>query len=140
MLIYADDILLLSPSLSSLQLLVDLCCKELSFLDMEINYKKSVCMRIGSRFHVECSQIITSSGHILNWVQHLRYLGAYIESASLFKCDFSVRKKSFYRACNSKLGRVGRNASPEVIIELIKKKCLSSLLYGSEVLPVSSSG
>jgi hypothetical protein len=82
-LIYADDILLLAPSLSSLQLLVDLCCKELSTLDMEVNYRKSVCMRIGPRFNVECTQVITSHGHILNWVHQFRYLGVFIESASV---------------------------------------------------------
>jgi hypothetical protein len=120
-LIYADDILLLAPSLSSLQLLVDLCCKELSTLDMEVNYRKSVCMRIGPRFNVECTQVITSHGHILNWVHQFRYLGVFIESASVFKCDFGDRKKYFYRSFNSIFGRVGRYASPEVIIELVKK-------------------
>ena len=35
--------------------------------------------------------------------------------------------------------RIGRNASAEVIIELVKKKCLPLLLYASEVLPFNSS-
>ena len=107
---------------------------------MEVNYKKSVCLRIGFRFNYECSPVITCDGHILNWVQQFRYLGVFIDSASLFRCDFSDRKKAFYRSFNSIFGRVGRNASPEVIIELVKKKCLSLLLYASEVLPFSSSG
>ena len=38
-LLYADDILLLTPSASSLQLLLGLCVKELEYLDMTINVK-----------------------------------------------------------------------------------------------------
>ena len=54
-LIYADDILLLAPTVSALQLLVDLCCKELTFLEMEVNHKKSMCMRIGRRHNQKCA-------------------------------------------------------------------------------------
>jgi hypothetical protein len=60
--------------------------------------------------------------------------------ASIFKCDFVDRKKYFYRSFNSIFGRVGRYASPEVIIDLVKKKCLALPLYASEVLPFNSSG
>ena len=137
-LIYADDILLLAPSVSSLQLLVNLCCTELSYLSLEINYKKSVCMRFGPRFNSECACITTRDGHVLNWVQQCRYLGVEIVSSSVFKCDLGDRKKSFYRSFNSIFGRIGRIASAEVVIELLKKKCLPLLLYACEVLPLNS--
>ena len=39
-LLYADDILLLAPSVSSLQLLLDVCERQLEWLDMSINSKK----------------------------------------------------------------------------------------------------
>ena len=39
-LLYADDILLVAPSVSSLQLLLHLCEKELDWLDLSINVKK----------------------------------------------------------------------------------------------------
>ena len=138
-LIYADDILLLAPTVNSLQLLVDLCCKELSFLDMQINFKKSVCMRIGPRFKYDCAKIVVSGNHELCWVQHCRYLGVDIESASVFKCSFSERKKAFYRSFNCIFGKISRNASAEVIMELVRKKCISLLFYASEVLPFNSS-
>jgi len=44
---YADDILLLSPSITALQDLLHVCENVLNFLDLYINPKKSVCMRIG---------------------------------------------------------------------------------------------
>jgi len=46
-------------------------------------------------------------------------------------------KRSFYRAVNGIFGRIGRMASEEVILELIKTKCLPILLYGLEVCPLS---
>jgi len=47
-LLYADDIVLLAPSVHLLQLLLNTCEDELSFLDMRLNNKKSACIRIVS--------------------------------------------------------------------------------------------
>jgi len=49
-LLYADDVILLSPSVSSLQKLLSVCELELSWLDMAINIKKSSCIRVGPRY------------------------------------------------------------------------------------------
>ena len=43
---YADDILLLSPSVTVLQELLYVCEKVLGSLDLSINPKKSVCTRV----------------------------------------------------------------------------------------------
>ena len=48
--LYADDIILLAPSVQALQSLVNICNSELSFLDMAINPKKSACMRFGPKY------------------------------------------------------------------------------------------
>jgi len=42
-------------------------------------------------------------------------------------------KRSFYRAANSIFGKIGRRASEDVFIELLKTKCTPILLYGFEV-------
>jgi hypothetical protein len=138
-LVYADDILLLAPSVVALQHLVDLCSAELSKLGMEINFKKTVCIRIGPRFDKECATITVYGDRILNWVSQCRYLGVDILKASVFKCDLSNRKKSFYRAFNAVFGKIGRIASVEVVLELVKKKCLPVLFYGCEVLFLTAS-
>jgi len=57
---YADDILLIVPSVSELQRLFHASEFELSCLDMCINTKKSCCIRIGPRCDVKC--VITSLG------------------------------------------------------------------------------
>ena len=42
-------------------------------------------------------------------------------------------------AVNAIFGRIGRIASEEVIIQLIKSKCISILIYGLEVCPLTKS-
>jgi len=42
--LYADDVILLAPSVSALQSLVDICASELEFLDIRHGYK---CEKIG---------------------------------------------------------------------------------------------
>ena len=71
----ADDILLVAPSVASLQQLLHLREQELARFDMPLNVKKSACMRVGSRFNAKCANIVTREGRELSWVNSIRYLG-----------------------------------------------------------------
>ena len=46
-----------------------------------------------------------------------------------------MQKKSYYRAFNAVFGKLGRVASENVVVELLKTKCLPVLLYGLEACP-----
>jgi len=59
-LMYADDILLLAPSVSSLQNLLTLCEIELLNIDMCLNVRKSVCTRIGPRYKQTCRNLVNN--------------------------------------------------------------------------------
>ena len=48
-------------------------------------------------------------------------------------------KRSFYRAANSIFGKIGRIASEEVTLQLVKSKCIPVLLYGLEACPLIKS-
>ena len=48
-------------------------------------------------------------------------------------------KRSFYRAANAVFGKIGRTASEEVTLKIIRSKCLPLLLYGLEVCPLTLS-
>ena len=48
--LYADDIVLLAPSVTGLQFLLTACERYLSETDMNINVSKSTCIRFGPRF------------------------------------------------------------------------------------------
>ena len=45
----------------------------------------------------------------------------------------------FYRAANSIFGKVGRIASEEVVLHLVKYKCMPILLYGFEAFNLNKS-
>ena len=99
---YADDIILLAPSVSALQRLLHVCEHQLNWLDMSINVNKSACIRIGSRYKQTCYNLITLDGREIQWANTIRYLGVYLVSAKMFTCATDNAKKSFYRS----LGRL----------------------------------
>jgi len=137
--LYADDILLISPSVSLLQKLVNIVENELVLLDMSINPKKSVCLRVGQRFEAGCANIVLSNGSAIPWVSQCRYLGVYFQSARYFKCVFDESKKSWFRSFNAIYGKVGRFASLEVVFQLLISKCLPAFTYGLNACPINSS-
>jgi len=47
--LYADDVLLIAPTVSKLEALLHICERELQRLDMNINFKKCCCLRIRKR-------------------------------------------------------------------------------------------
>ena len=49
---------------------------------------------------------------------------------ALFKCNLHYAKRNFYRCANDIFGRSGRISSEEVILQLIKSKCVPMLIYG----------
>ena len=105
---------------------------------MLINVKKSCCLRIGPRCDVTCASLTTSNGCSLPWVSELRYLGVYILQARQFKCSLDNAKRACYRSLNAIFGKIGRVASEQVTVELIAKKCMPTLLYGLEALPLNN--
>jgi len=55
------------------------------------------------------------------------------------KCSLDTAKRGFYRAANSIFGKIWRIASDEVVLQLIKSKCVSVLLYGLEARALNNS-
>ena len=60
--LYADDILLISPLVCMLEKLLRMCEHELGLLDMAINTRKSCCLRVAPRYMPCHSSISTSTG------------------------------------------------------------------------------
>jgi len=104
---------------------------------LAINSKKSCCLRVGPRCDKPCNDLCTSGSHLIPWVDEMKYLGVCIVQAHSSKCSLDHAKRAFYRAVNGIFGKIGRTASEEVVLELIKTKCLPILLYGLEVCPLS---
>jgi hypothetical protein len=136
--VYADDIVLIAPSVGSLQSLLTLLEGLLEELDMRINASKSSCIRFGSRHDAECADLTMRNGDVLPWVSVSRYLGVYFLSGRIFRCCFDHAKRHFYRSFNAVFGKVGRFASEEVVLSLLRSKCLPTLLYAVESVPLNS--
>ena len=130
--LYADDILLITSSVCALQDLLNRCESILSNLDMTINAKKSCSLRIGPRCNVTCASIVCGDGQVIPWAAELRYLGVFVLRARTFSCSLEYSKRAFYRAANAIYGKVGCVASEEVTLQLVYSKCLPVLLYGLE--------
>ena len=60
-LMYADDMLVMSVTLALLRTMLDIICDELSNLDMSINVKQSSLIRIGPRYKADISCVIVWS-------------------------------------------------------------------------------
>jgi len=56
-----------------------------------------------------------------------------------FKCSIDHAKRLFSKPANSVFGKIGRIASEEVTLQLVKSKCIPILLYGLEVCELSKS-
>jgi hypothetical protein len=94
--LYADDIILIAPSIAGLQRLLTICEEQLILLDMQINVNKSICIRFGNRFNVNCVELNSLQSGSIKWVKSCRYLGVYLESARTFKCSFDISKSKFF--------------------------------------------
>ena len=135
--LYADDIILLAPSVNALQKILTIAETHLTQLEMTLNAKKSVCMRIGKCFKADCCSLYTLAGEALRWVKTVRYLGVYIVSAKRFACSIEDNMKSFYRSFNCIMCKVGNCASEDTLLTLVFTKCLPVLMYGFDVCPVT---
>ena len=135
-LLYADDILLIAPTVTGLQTMLKACEIELAYLYMTINPTKSVCLRIGSDWKSTLVNISTHDGAQITWQQSCRYLGVHIVAGRMFSCSLDYAKCSFYRAFNAVYCKVGGVASEEIVLHLVKSKCMPLLLYETEAIPL----
>ena len=73
-LLYADDIVLLSPSVSGLQSMLDNCDKTAHDLSLQFNIHKSHCMVIGKTAILDIGQM-KLGGQDIQWCQSVKCLG-----------------------------------------------------------------
>ena len=133
---YADDILLLSLSISDMNKMVQLCHNQFKLLDLCINFSKSKSVRIGPRHGVKCANIIMGNDHI-PWTNEIKYLGVHIKNGKLFNCNLDEGRTSFYRSFNCIFSKIG-SESPAVILSLLSAYCLPVITYGLDAINVSA--
>ena len=133
-LLYADDMALMAPSLKGLQKMLDLTENYCRQWDILLNPKKSKNMIFGQK---HCLPNLQLDGNILEWVEKWTYLGITLRSHKNFECCIDEKVKSFYRSANAILRIEGRS-NELVMLQLLETHCLSVLSYGIEIIHVSN--
>jgi len=105
---------------------------------MKFNTTKSVAIRIGSGYNIQCSSFIVSGSEI-KYVSAVKYLGIYTVVAKCFKFSTDHLKVKFYHDFNCIYHKVKAPNSELVIVQLLKSYCLPFLLYASEAVSPSHS-
>jgi len=134
--LFADDILLLSPTLTGLQTLFNTFERELEELHLPVNAAKSMCIRFVHRFNAPFVELMSIHGDTPKWVCKCRYPGVYFIEHSGAP---DRAKSSFFKAFNAIYSKVGCTASEETVITLLRSKCLPILLYATVLVRDQSS-
>ena len=126
---YADDSVLLSPSPTGLQRLLDICHKFATDNDMLFNAKKTFCMCIRSKSKViKRIPDVTLSNKSIKWIEEHKYLGVIITSCFTDDKDIKRQCRVVYAKGNV-LIRKFKVCSPDVKDRLFQSYC--SNLYCS---------
>ena len=101
-LLYAGDILLLSPSVIGLQTMLDKCSEIAKMLSLEFNAEKSHCTIIGKMSAGDVSSV-NLCGSPVAWceTESIKYLGAHLQRGNFIKFDIYPTKRAFYAVCNT---------------------------------------
>ena len=70
---FADDILLVSLSVCSLQLMLSIVESELNILDLRLNVSKCCAIRVGPRHDKTCASLSTPGNDVIQWCDQMRY-------------------------------------------------------------------
>ena len=135
--LYADDILLVSPSVSAMQDMINICGKVASLLDLTFNVKKSCIFRVGPRHKLECS-LLTIDKQPLMFVNEMKYLGVTFTSGKNLLPSYEKNKAKFFRAFNAIYAKA-KFSNELVCVFLLKTFCLPILLYASECFYLNKS-
>ena len=106
--LYADDLLLLSPSVTGLQAMLDKCSEVAKVLSLEFNAEKSHCITIGKKNAGDITSM-NLCGNLVEWCESIKYLGVNIQRGTSIKFGINPTKRAFYAACNMSTVELARN-------------------------------
>ena len=128
--VYADDIILLSPSRLGLQAMINICQKFASENNLKFSTK---CLHF-SRKKLELAKILLN-GDSLPWVESAKHVGNTMERNNSFSMDIRLKRGSFIGRVHSILQEV-HFANPMMKMTMIKMYATS--FYGSSLWNLQS--
>ena len=132
-LFYADDMVVLAPSIRGLRALLRTCGDYCIEWDICLNAGKSKCMYFGKP--IDITHDITLNGSNVEWVTEWVYLGVTPRTSKSFGCSVSERVKKFYRCANAILRIEGRS-NDTVMLRLLETHCVPILTYAIEIIHI----
>ena len=129
---YADDILLLSPSLIGLQTMINQCSISCNNLSLCINHSKSFCIVFGRASKFKLPDIMINNSTI-SWVDRIKYLGLHIVKGAKFSVSIDIPKRNFYIAFNTIISRV-RHLDQLLQLSLVESYCVPLLTYAGNAV------
>lgn len=130
---YADDLVLLSPSVCELQKMINICADEAKCLNLKFNAKKSCVLRFGVRYLRDC-QRLTLDDNEIEFVNTARYLGVLLRAGKSFGVSLHCMKSNFYSSFNSIFHHVAKFRNELIVLHLVSAYCQPYLLYATECL------
>ena len=129
---YADDLLLLSASVSGLQHMLNRCYSICVDSNLEFNCDKSSCAIVGpsANYRVENMSL---GNHSLPWATVVKYLGVSFQVGGKLFIDTALIKRKFYASVNCILSKT-RCMHEMVKLALMEAHCLPVLLYSCTAL------
>jgi len=124
---YADDIVLLAPSWTAMQTLLDVLDINIHLINMTCNTSKTVCMVFNPvcRQKVVCDKFpaFLLSGQKLQFVDKFKYLGHIVHHDNTDDCDIMREIRNLYSRINI-LNRRFQRCSVDVKLMLFKSYCM----------------
>ena len=126
---YADDIILLCPSLHGLQQMIDTCCNIASLLSLEFNINKFHYIVFGSFYKKNLSPLFVGGNSILS-CSTVKYLGVHLVSNRDIKFDLMPSCNSIFMNNNS--------LNELAVLTLQESYSLSVLMYSIPAMSLSA--
>ena len=129
---YADDIVLVSPTVISLQRMIDICETYANNNGLIFNEKKSVVITfVKSRFVNASDPQLVIQSHRLSWVSRLTHLGIVLDKLRGDSAAVESRARKYFGAVHSVVSRLGGKVmSDETWMRIVDVQLLPILLYG----------
>ena len=126
---YSDDLSLLSPSLTGLQQMVNICNDFGLENSIMFNEKKSVCIEFNNCGRKSGEDIVLN-GTTMKWEQKVKHVGNIINCRTNDEDDIRFKKQNFFVQVN-KLIVDYEGVSCNILSELFSRYCSS--FYGSQM-------
>ena len=130
---YADDIVLLSPTVSGLQSMLDMCGRFAEDNSMKFNVQKC-SVTVFSRKSVTTDLYLRLCGHTVPVTNQFTHLGTLFKGDRDVSSSVKARIAKFYGAANAVVGRMGLLCREEEIWKkVMMRQLLPVLWYGSHL-------